>query len=127
MRVAVVTTSYPAYEGDPSGHFVAAEVRELEAGGHEVLVIAPRPGGAFGWPGAAARIRARPWRALDAAAWFGRAAMKVRRARVDRIVAHWCVPSAILAAAGDAELEIVSHGGDVRLLLAMPARAAIVR
>jgi teichuronic acid biosynthesis glycosyltransferase TuaC len=125
MRVAVVTTSYPAYDGDPSGHFVAAEVRELEAGGHEVIVIAPRPGGAFGWPGAASRLRARPWRVLDAAGWVFRAAMKVRRARVDRIVAHWSVPSALIAAAGDAEVEVVSHGGDVRLLLALPAKARV--
>ena len=29
MRIAVVTTSYPAYDGDPSGHFVETEVAEL--------------------------------------------------------------------------------------------------
>jgi glycosyltransferase involved in cell wall biosynthesis len=125
MRVAIVTTSYPAYEGDPAGHFVAAEVEELEAAGHEVVVIAPKPGGAFGWPGAAARLRARPWRAFDAAAWAARAAIEIRRARADRIVSHWCVPSAwpiTAAAPRECELEIVSHGGDVRMLAQLPVR-----
>lgn len=133
MRVAVVTTSYPASDGDPSGHFVQAEVRDLERAGHDVVVLRPEVGGAFGWPGAAARVRERPWRALDAAGWTARAIADLRAARPERVVAHWCVPSAFpIALAGssaDAELEIVSHGGDVRLLAATPgaARRAIVR
>jgi glycosyltransferase involved in cell wall biosynthesis len=131
MRIAVVTTSYPVHDGDPSGHFVQAEVRELEQTGHDVTVLRPRAGGAFGWPGAAARLRERPWRALDAGAWTVRAAAALRSARPERIVAHWCVPSAFpisLAGPEDAELEIVSHGGDIRLLRGLPraARAMIV-
>ena len=66
MRVAVVTTSYPSNERDPSGHFVESEVKELERSGAEVTVIKPTEGGAFGWPGVAARIRERPWRIFDA-------------------------------------------------------------
>jgi teichuronic acid biosynthesis glycosyltransferase TuaC len=92
-RVLVVTTSYPAHEGDPSGHFVRAEARELARGGASVVVVAPgdrrireavepdevsksppcpplplevrRLGGGalFTWPGAAARLRERPLRA----------------------------------------------------------------
>jgi glycosyltransferase involved in cell wall biosynthesis len=125
MHIAVVTTSYPAFDGDPSGHFVASEVAQLEGDGHRVTVIAARPGGAFGWPGAAVRVREKPWRALDAAAWMARAAMRLRTARPERIVAHWCVPSAWpVAAAGagarEPELEVVSHGADVRLLAELP-------
>jgi glycosyltransferase involved in cell wall biosynthesis len=124
MRIAVITTSYPAFDGDPSGHFVHAEVVELESAGHRVTVITPGPGGAFGWPGAAARIRAKPWYALDAAAWIARAARELRAAKPERVIAHWAVPSAWPVALGrDAELEIVSHGGDVRLLERLPARA----
>src|SRR5690349_18724601 len=74
----VITTSYPVDEGDPSGHFVQAEVRELELAGHSVTVLKPRAGGAFGWPGAATRLRSGPWRALDAVGFVASAAMRVR-------------------------------------------------
>jgi len=131
MRIALVTTSWPAHEGDPSGHFVQAEARELERAGHEVLVVTPEPGGAFGWPGVSARVRERPWRALDALRWVRGAREQVAGLRVDRVVAHWAVPCAwpIGVAAPGAELEVVSHGGDVRLLLALPGamRRRVVR
>jgi teichuronic acid biosynthesis glycosyltransferase TuaC len=125
--ICLVTTSYPADDGDPSGHFVKAEVAELELAGHEVTVVTPRTGGAFGWPGVASRLRQRPWRAMEAAAWMVRAAAQLRAARPARIIAHWSVPSAwpIVSSAGLATipLEIVSHGGDVRLIAGMPERA----
>jgi glycosyltransferase involved in cell wall biosynthesis len=135
MRIAVVTTSYPTHGGDPSGHFVETEVDELEREGHEILVVRPHPGGAFGWPGAAVRIREKPIRAFEAAGWMVRAGIELRRFAPERILAHWCVPSAfpiVLGAAGvvgGPDLEIVSHGGDVRLLagLPLPARTRIVR
>jgi teichuronic acid biosynthesis glycosyltransferase TuaC len=133
MRIAVVTTSYPTHDGDPSGHFVETEVAELERAGHELCVLRPNPGGAFGWPGAPTRIRERPSRGLEAATWLVRAALTLRRYRPDRVIAHWCVPCAFPIAIGGgtgAELEIVSHGGDVRLLCGLPsdqARGAIVR
>ncbi|MBX3220480.1 MAG: glycosyltransferase family 4 protein [Labilithrix sp.] len=127
-RIAVVTTSYPAYDDDPAGHFVETEVAELERAGDEVRVFRPKPGGAFGWPGAPTRIRERPSRALDAAAWTARATLELRRFAPDCVVAHWCVPSAFpiaLGAHASAELEVVSHGGDVRLLAGLPARARV--
>jgi glycosyltransferase involved in cell wall biosynthesis len=125
MRIAIVTTSWPAAPGDPSGHFVRAEALELERAGHAVLVVAPPAGGAgeaFGWPGVGARLRERPLRALGAARWILEARRRVRELAVDRLVAHWAVPAAwpIAAAGRDATLDVVSHGGDVRLLLALP-------
>jgi teichuronic acid biosynthesis glycosyltransferase TuaC len=131
--VCVVTTSYPSYDGDPAGHFVKAEVAELEAAGHRVTVVTPQAGGAFGWPGAAFRLREKPWRALESAAWMVRAARQVRNARPSRIIAHWSVPSGFpvvtRAALDDVPLEVVSHGGDIRLLAASPQRVryAVVR
>jgi glycosyltransferase involved in cell wall biosynthesis len=132
MRIAVITTSYPTYEGDPAGHFVHAEVIALGNAGHAVDVIHPTAGGAFGWPGVPARLRESPVRALDAAWWTARAAVELDRLRPDRIVAHWCLPSAFpiaVATARRPELEVVSHGSDVRLLGALPrrARTSIVR
>jgi glycosyltransferase involved in cell wall biosynthesis len=135
VKIAVVTTSYPRDEDDPSGHFVRAEVREYEEAGHDVVVIAPQPGGAFGWPGVAARLSERgrfASRALEVAAWVAVARRRVEAARADRVVAHWAVPSAWpIAPAGRAPVswfggappppvEVVSHGGDVRLLVGMP-------
>ena len=125
MRLVVVTTSYPSHPGDPSGHFVEAEVKDLEAAGHSVVVVRPTAGGAFGWPGAAARIQARPWRAIDAGTWSFRAAAQIAAAKPDRIIANWCVPCAwpIATRAHSATpLEVVSHGGDVRLLVRLPKR-----
>jgi glycosyltransferase involved in cell wall biosynthesis len=133
MRIAVVTTSYPTFDGDPSGHFVHAEVAPLERAGHQVRVIHPQPGGAFGWPGAPTRIQERPSRLADAAIWTARAARELARFAPDRVIAHWCVPCAFPIATlvytgsvGGPELEVVSHGGDVRLLARMPARARSV-
>jgi glycosyltransferase involved in cell wall biosynthesis len=88
-----------------------------------VSVLTPRPGGAFGWPGTVARIRARPERAIEAARWIARARRELRALPADRVIAHWAVPCAFpIGLASRAPLEIVSHGGDVRLLLALPAR-----
>lgn len=139
-RSVIVTTSYPASPGDPSGHFVAAEVGALRERGEHVTVLAPRVGestgleqpdvvrlpahGAFGWPGALARLRERPLR------WFGvvRFVLAARRelARLgdtDRVVAHFILPCAwpIASRRGLRRLEVVAHGSDVRLLGRLPA------
>jgi glycosyltransferase involved in cell wall biosynthesis len=129
-RVLFVTTSWPSSDGDPAGHFVRAHAREFERRGSDVVVVAPKPGGAFGWPGVAARIRAQPLRSLEAARWIVFARRQVVRIVANRVVAHWAVPSGWpIATAARVPLEVVSHGGDVRLLAALtwPARRAIVR
>ena len=138
VRTAVVTTSYPQFAGDPSGHFVESEVRGLAQRGEDVTVIWPRGVDAFGWPGFAAKVRERPIAGLEAAAWIVRARRElVTRGPFDRVIAHWAVPCAWPLAlsvrprstrGAGAAVEIVSHGGDVRLLAALPrvARIAIV-
>jgi teichuronic acid biosynthesis glycosyltransferase TuaC len=124
LRIAVVSTSYPRDEDDPSGHFVRTDVRRLERQGHRVVVMAPPPGGAFGWPGAAARLRQRPLRALEATAWIARTRISLSRMALDGVVAHWAVPCAWpIGVAARGQLEVVSHGGDVRLLSALPRDA----
>lgn len=150
MRVVVVTTSFPASDDDPSGHFVRSSARALARGGAEVHVIAAggsllappsfegglivhRAGGGalFAWPGAVARAREAPLRLLSAGP-FAAAVLKRLRdvGRVDHAVAHWIVPCAwpLLLAGPRAPLEVRAHGADVRLLLAAPRafRAAVV-
>jgi teichuronic acid biosynthesis glycosyltransferase TuaC len=151
-RVVVVTSSYPRFAADPSGHFVAAEVRELCAAGHDVVVIAPRSlprcndddsdacvrwidaGDAFGWPGVVPRVRQRPSRLVDVVRFVRGAARELERAApVDRVIAHFMLPSAwpVLACSRlrAAKIEIVAHGSDARLFAALPAplRRAIAR
>jgi glycosyltransferase involved in cell wall biosynthesis len=47
---------------------------------------------------------------------------------VDRLIAHWAVPCAWpIAARARAPLEVVSHGGDVRMLCALPRGDRLVR
>jgi glycosyltransferase involved in cell wall biosynthesis len=80
-------------------------------------------GGAFGWPGAVSRLRARPWRVAGAATFVALASEQLKRLHPERIVAHWIVPCAhpIASAYRSAgETEAVAHGADVRLLLALP-------
>lgn len=141
MRVAILTTSYPGYEGDASGHFVEAEARALAHAGHDVTVIAPgardrvrrgapslvqiASGTAFGWPGALARLRERPLRAIGVARFAQKARAELRqRGPFERVIAHFVLPSAFpiaLGACAGAELEVVIHGSDLRLLAELPA------
>jgi teichuronic acid biosynthesis glycosyltransferase TuaC len=161
-RILVLTSSYPAYPGDASGHFVQAEVHELRAQGHEVIVVAPRPvapardaqraarveaerdhaerdeaprddgvrwvdaGDAFGWPGVTARVRERPLR-LGGVARFVLGAVRELDAigDVDRVVAHFLLPSAFPVLAWSRlrarHVEVVAHGSDARLFARAPA------
>jgi glycosyltransferase involved in cell wall biosynthesis len=138
-RIVVITTSYPEYEGDAQGHFVASEVRRLTERA-SVTVLAPGRarralgrervvslggGDAFGFPGALARLRASPSRALDAARFVHEAWQWLRREpKPARLVAHFLlpcgVPLATRAVAAGTPLEIVVHGSDARLFAAMP-------
>ena len=142
-HVVVVTTSYPAFSGDPSGHFVASEARELTRAGRRVTVLAPAvragalaenadgvevrwlPGGdAFGWPGALARLAERPWRAVGAARFVLAARRALRgMSDVDRVVAHFLVPSAfpVCTFALHTPLEVVVHGSDLGVVERLPA------
>jgi teichuronic acid biosynthesis glycosyltransferase TuaC len=138
-HVVVITTSYPAHADDPSGHFVASEVRSLRRGGARVTVLTPRvsrardahepdvcflpAGDAFGWPGVLARLKEQPLRALGVARFVVAARRELSRLpRVDRIVAHFIVPSAWPIAFPPARcpLEVVAHGSDVRLIERFP-------
>ncbi|MBK9000159.1 MAG: glycosyltransferase [Myxococcales bacterium] len=136
-RILVVSTSFPRVAGDPAGHFVATEAAALVRAGHCVTVIAPGEdrviegvpvvglpdGGAFGWPGALARLRERPTRAMGALAFTHWARRALREHAHDRLIAHWLLPGAWpIASASSAPLEVVAHGSDVRVLARLPRR-----
>lgn len=143
VRTLVVTSSYPAFDGDPAGHFVRSEVQERLGRGEDVRVLVPRSGenggatsasstlseiaamlphgDAFGWPGAAARLRANPFRALGVARFVAAVGRELRARNPERVIAHWVLPCGTAALGGKWELEVVSHGADVRLLCALPA------
>ncbi len=144
-RVAIVSSSYPAWPGDPSGHFVASEARELARAGHDVLVVTTNgassrgepeledgvrvlrlgSGQAAGFPGIVARLREKPWRAAALAHWAFSAERALRDAGpFRRVIAHWLVPCGFpiaARAARGAQLEIVAHGTDARLCAALPS------
>lgn len=147
-RIAILTTSYPAHEGDAAGHFVASEARSLARAGHQVTVFAPGSGspadaevelvripdgGACGWPGLAARLRERPLRSLGALRWAEQSRRELsRRGPFERVICHWLLPCAFPVALGSrlrsARLEVVVHGSDARLLasLGKPCARAIM-
>jgi len=120
-RIAVVTTSYPEQAGDPSAHFVQTEVRALEATGAHVEVFALR-GAAFGWPGVAARVKKNPVRVFGATKEIARVSSAIsRNGLFSRVIAHWAIPSAFPISRRMQNVEVVSHGADVRLLVKLPA------
>lgn len=145
-----ITTSYPNSIDDPSGHFVRAEALAFVRRGHRVVVLAPEPiriegsppegtgrrdlidpgiqlvrlphREAFGWPGALPRLKEHPLRVLGALQ-FMREALRALDGvgPIRQVIAHWLVPSGWpLGLSVRAPLEVVVHGSDARLVLALP-------
>jgi glycosyltransferase involved in cell wall biosynthesis len=125
----------------PSGRSAGTPDRSHPVTVHRLAASALGCASPFGWPGFAARLREQPLRLFGAVPWVGGAARVLRSVRPDVVVAHWAVPCAwpVLAFAGGRGVvtpakaanvvDVVSHGGDVRLLLALPApaRRSVVR
>ncbi|MGC4066561.1 MAG: glycosyltransferase [Polyangiaceae bacterium] len=140
MRIAVLSSSFPSHEGDPSGHFVRSEVRALSAEHHAVFLFVPKGSeipnvdhvsgvqlshlGLFGWPGALERIRRHPWRLLGLFPFAFLARRELRRhGPYDALIAHWIVPGFWPIARDYAgSVTAVAHGSDVRLLERLPAQ-----
>lgn len=137
-HIAVLTTSYPARPGEPSGHFVESECRALVRAGHRVTVVCPlgqegepgqsdqprvlRVGGgaAFGSPGVLERLRTHPLRVVSATLFCARARALLQRLAPDELVAHWLLPSLLITDAFDRPVTAVAHGSDVALLGRLP-------
>lgn len=119
MRVCVLTTSYPRYEGDVAGAFVAELVAQVRASGIEVTVVSPADVAHFGIAyggGIVQNLRAKPWLVLALPLFLLSFARAARRGAADADVvhAHW-LPSALPALATGKPFVLQLWGSDVAL------------
>lgn len=156
MRIGLLTTGFPRFEGDVAGSFVLGCARALADRGHRVEVLAPEPargveppahpGVALRWvPYLRPRIAQRTFYAAgaldnlrrDPRAWPGLATFplalalstRTRRPQWDAIVSHWALPCGWLAsilAAGLPHLAVL-HSADVHLLERLPGRRRLAQ
>jgi glycosyltransferase involved in cell wall biosynthesis len=124
VRVAVLTTSYPRWEGDPAGTFVATGVEGLRAAGLEVEVVSPASfhhfGIAFGH-GIAGNLRRAPWKLALVPAFLAEYARAARHAArgADLVHAHW-LPSGLAARATGVPYVVQLWGTDAELARRAP-------
>ena len=129
MKVAVLTTSYPRWEGDAAGRFVADAVERLRAHADVEVVSAQsfrHYGIAYGH-GVLGNLKRRPW--LGALvpmmlASFVHAARDAAR-DADVVHAHW-LPAGWVAARTGRPFVVTLHGTDVALADRVPALARLV-
>jgi len=100
VKILVLTTSYPRYEGDAAGNFIADAVARLRERGVEIEVVAPDSFRHFGiayGAGILGNLRRQPWRAALVPALmlnFSRAARRAAR-DADLVHAHWLSAGAV--------------------------------
>ncbi len=127
-----MTTSYPRFDGDAAGRFVADAVEQLRARGLEIEVVSPASFHHFGiayGAGVAGNLRRRPWLALAVPLLlvsFARAARRAAR-NADVVHAHWLPVGAVALATGR-PVVLTVHGTDLELARrARPLARAILR
>jgi glycosyltransferase involved in cell wall biosynthesis len=119
VRLVVLTTSYPRWEGDPAGVFVADAVERLRERGIEVEVVSPASFPHFGiayGSGVVGNLRRQPWKALLLPAMLAAFARAARRASrgADLVHAHW-LPAGAVALACGCPFVVQLWGTDVEL------------
>jgi len=132
VKVTVLTTSYPRFDGDAAGRFVADAVEQLRARGLDLDVVSPASFRHFGiayGAGVAGNLRRRPWLALALPLLllsFARAARRAAR-DADVVHAHW-LPAGAVALATGRSVVLTVHGTDLELARrAQPLARAILR
>jgi glycosyltransferase involved in cell wall biosynthesis len=122
MRVAVLTTSYPRFDGDAAGRFVADAVERVRARGVDVEVIGPEQfrhyGIAYGH-GMLGNLRRRPWLGLLVPGLLLSFVRAARRIDADIVHAHW-LPAGWVAARSGKAYVVQVWGTDVELARRAP-------
>lgn len=146
MRIGFVSTSYPRFEGDWAGNFVAEMAQEFAREGHSLEVIAATPHrqpskgaeatkraiplhlissppGLFYEGGAPESLHSNPSlrKILGAAGFSLRLGWRIRSHSKEwqGIVAHWLAPSTLASIVNSPRkvpVWAIAHGGDVHLL-----------
>jgi glycosyltransferase involved in cell wall biosynthesis len=134
VKVVVLTTSYPRFEGDFAGRFVADAVERIRARGIGVHVVSPLEFRHFGLAygrGVVHNLKWRPWAAPLLVGSMARAARRAAR-DADVVHAHW-LPAGAVAAFCGRPFVLTLHGTDLELARRAPwlarrvfRRAAVV-
>ena len=127
MKLVVLTTSYPRYEGDPTVHFLGEAVAKLRERGLDVEVVSPMSFQHFGiayGAGVMGNLRREPWRTAFVPVMltnFRRAARGHAR-DADLLHAHW-LPTGLVAASLGKPFVVTVHGTDAELARRAPSLA----
>jgi len=132
MRVVVLTTSYPRWDGDAAGRFVADAVERLRAK-IEVDVVSAQSFRHFGIAyghGVLENVKRSPWLGALVPLMLGSFVHAARDAArdADLLHAHW-LPAGWVAARTEKPFVVTLHGTDVMLAERLPgfARAVLRR
>jgi glycosyltransferase involved in cell wall biosynthesis len=132
VKILVLTTSYPRYEGDAAGNFIAQAVARLCERGVEMEVVAPDSFRHFGiayGAGVLGNLRRQPWRAALVPALLVNFSRAARRAApdADLVHAHWLSAGAV-ALTCRRPFVVQLWGTDVELMRrARPLARAVLR
>jgi glycosyltransferase involved in cell wall biosynthesis len=124
VKVVVLTTSYPRFEGDFAGKFVSDAVERIRARGVEVEVVSPLGFRHFGLAygrGVVHNLKRRPFAApffLGSMLWAARRAAR----RADVVHAHW-LPAGAVAVFCGRPFVLTVHGTDLELARRAPRLA----
>jgi colanic acid/amylovoran biosynthesis glycosyltransferase len=129
VKVVVATTSYPRWDGDAAGRFVADAVQRLRA--HiDVEVVSAQSfrhyGIAYGH-GVLGNIKRRPWLSALVPMMLASFVHAVRDAArdADLVHAHW-LPAGWVAGRTEKPFVVTLHGTDVELARRLPRLARVV-
>jgi glycosyltransferase involved in cell wall biosynthesis len=119
VKVLLLTTSYPRYEGDPTVNFLAEAVEHLRQGGVDVDVVSPMEFRHFGiayGSGVMGNLRRDPWKVALVPAMLAnfRRAARQRARDADLVHAHW-LPTGLVAASLGKPFVLQLWGTDVEL------------
>ena len=121
MNVAIVTTSYPRFDGDFAGRFIEEAVRELRTLEFGIEVVRPGTYDDFGLAygrGVAHNVPRRPWALPPMLASMALATRRAAR-DADLVHAYW-LPTGLVAATAGKPFVLTLLGTDVALARRVP-------